>query len=286
MLNKKGKLELELLSKLFEKQQIFSQGDRHNFWDDEHISKNLLEAHLNRDWDAGSRKYETIKKTCRWLVEVLGLKKGMKLIDLGCGPGLYCSELYKYGLQITGVDYAKRSIEYAKKYAEDNKMDITYFYKNYLTLDYDNEFDVAILVYYDFACFSESDTKELLKIIYRLLNKGGYFVFDVQTPKIDNLEKIERRWNINKGGFWKPNNYLELYQSRYYPNYHIQLEQYVIIEEEGNISEFKLWERYYSLKDIKKLIKESGFSIEGLYSDLTGTPYNEDSKSIGLVVKK
>ena len=27
------------------------------FWNDEHISKSMLEAHLNPDWDAASRKH-------------------------------------------------------------------------------------------------------------------------------------------------------------------------------------------------------------------------------------
>jgi hypothetical protein len=30
-----------------------------NFWNDEHISKGMLEAHLNPSWDAASRNYST-----------------------------------------------------------------------------------------------------------------------------------------------------------------------------------------------------------------------------------
>ena len=30
------------------------------FWDDEHISKGMLEAHLNPNWDAASRKTVTL----------------------------------------------------------------------------------------------------------------------------------------------------------------------------------------------------------------------------------
>lgn len=284
--NEKGKLNLEILSKVIERPELFSHGDRQNFWDDEHISKNMLEAHLMRDSDAGSRKYETIKNICKWIVETLELEKGMKLIDLGCGPGLYCEELYNYGLDITGVDYSKRSIDYAKNHAEECKMDISYFYKNYLTLDYENEFDVAILVYYDFSCFTEADTKKLLEVIYRLLKKGGCFVFDVQTPNKEGLEKEVKTWSIEKGGFWNPNNHIELYQKLYFPDYYAEMEQYIIIDEDGNMDEFRLWELHYYLKDLEALMKEAGFTIEGVYNDLTGTPYSDDSSAMGLIVRK
>lgn len=284
--NEKDKFDLETLSKIIERPELFSQGDRQNFWDDGYISKNLLEAHLNRDWDAASRKYETIRNTCKWMVDTLNLKEGMKIIDLGCGPGLYCSELYKYGLQITGVDFSQRSIDYAKKYAQDNKMTINYFYKNYLTLDYENEFNMVMLVYYDFACFSKSDTKELLRVIYNMLKTGGYFVFDIQTPNAKGFGCEETKWSINNGGFWRQNRYIELYQKLYYPNSHTRLDHHIIIDENGEISEFRLWERHYFLKDIEELVKEAGFSIEGVFSDLTGTPYRDDSKAIGLVVRK
>ena len=36
------------------------------FWDDEHILKGMIEAHLNPEWDAASRKYSTINEYLVW----------------------------------------------------------------------------------------------------------------------------------------------------------------------------------------------------------------------------
>ncbi|MBU2598841.1 MAG: hypothetical protein KKC53_06730 [Actinobacteria bacterium] len=33
------------------------------FWDDPHISKHMLEAYLNSNWDVASRKEVTVEKT-------------------------------------------------------------------------------------------------------------------------------------------------------------------------------------------------------------------------------
>ena len=57
------------------------------FWDDPHISAQMLEFHLNPEVEAASRKPETIDRSVQWLIAALGLEPGDTLLDLGCGPG-------------------------------------------------------------------------------------------------------------------------------------------------------------------------------------------------------
>ena len=61
-------------------------------WTDTHISKELLEIHLNQDIGLASRKLSTIKSTVNWILDN-SPKKNLKILDLGCGPGLYAEEL-------------------------------------------------------------------------------------------------------------------------------------------------------------------------------------------------
>ena len=82
------------------------------FWDDEHISKGMLEAHLNPDWDAASRKHSFIDLSVKWISNII--PAGGKILDLGCGPGLYTKRLSDMGYDVTGMDYSRRSIAYAK----------------------------------------------------------------------------------------------------------------------------------------------------------------------------
>jgi 2-polyprenyl-3-methyl-5-hydroxy-6-metoxy-1,4-benzoquinol methylase len=110
------------------------------FWDDEHISKGMLEAHLNPDWDAASRKHSFIGASVKWLSGVIPAKG--KILDLGCGPGLYAKRLSDVGYDVTGMDFSKRSIAYAK--SRDAKTE--YIYKNYLELDYNAIFDAVVLI--------------------------------------------------------------------------------------------------------------------------------------------
>ena len=70
------------------------------FWDDGHISKGMLEAHLNPELDAASRPLATIDRSVKWLTSMI--PAGGEILDLGCGPGLYTKRLsaagYRRGL--------------------------------------------------------------------------------------------------------------------------------------------------------------------------------------------
>lgn len=73
------------------------------FWDDEHISKGMLEAHLNNTVDSATRNIDFVKKSVSWITTF----KGNKLLDLGCGPGIYTNMLDKEGYDVTGIFFQK-----------------------------------------------------------------------------------------------------------------------------------------------------------------------------------
>jgi 2-polyprenyl-3-methyl-5-hydroxy-6-metoxy-1,4-benzoquinol methylase len=163
-----NKLNWDALLKAEQRPALFPAAEE-LFWDDSHISQQMLEAHLNPDLDAASYRHKTIEQTVEWLVSYLKLKNGARILDLGCGPGLYCSRFYRHGLDVVGMDYSRNSIDFAQRYAADNRMDIRYIYQNYLTMDFECEFDAIFLIYCDFGALSDSDRDILLQKVYRAL---------------------------------------------------------------------------------------------------------------------
>lgn len=63
-----------------------------SLWDDEHVSKNMLKAHLNPDLEAATRKHDFIDKSVKWITEITPPIQYKTLLDLGCGPGLYAEQ--------------------------------------------------------------------------------------------------------------------------------------------------------------------------------------------------
>ena len=278
----------ELISQLMQLQQKpapFTPGEA-LFWDDPHISAQMLEAHLNPEVDAASRKPETIDRSVKWLIETLGLNPGDCILDLGCGPGLYTSRFARLGLQVTGVDYSRRSIEHANNYAQENHLDIHYRYQNYLNLPDEHQYRAAFLIYGDFCPLNPKQRSSLLRNVHRALLPGGKFVLDVSTRTHRKRYGVKNGWYALESGFWKPGPHLVLETGFDYPEQSIWLDQYTVIEPDGKVSVYRNWFQDYTPETITDELSQAGFSVMSLWGDLTGLPYSPDSEWIGVITHK
>ena len=152
----KGGIDLSMIGRLQLPPAPFTPGEP-LFWDDPHISAQMLSAHLNPKHDLASRQPETIDRSVDWVMRLLSLHPGAAVLDLGCGPGLFAVRMCRRGFKVTGVDYSRRSIEYAEQYAQEQKLDILYRYQNYLDLADEGLYDCALLIYGDYCPLSGSE---------------------------------------------------------------------------------------------------------------------------------
>lgn len=280
-----GGLDLNTLRRLSERPPLFAPHEA-RFWDDPYISRQMLAFHLDPDTDAASRRPANIDAIVARLVSYLGLQPGDAVLDLGCGPGLYTSRLARRGLQVTGVDFSANSLAYARRKAQEEGLDIEYVQRNYLELDFRECFDVAMLIYYDLAVLPDRDRDELLQRTYRALKPGGAFVFDVLTAHWPRPADGHQQWGLSLGGFWKPGPYLELAQWHHYPEAAAYLQQELILEQDGTVSLYRIWDRAYTPESVTAMLEAQGFRVESLWADLTGTPLEPESPELGVVARK
>ena len=277
-------MNLEQLKRYQQKPAPFTPGEP-LFWDDPYISEKMLAAHLNPKTDQASRRPEIIERSVAWLTKALHLNADSHLVDLGCGPGLYAARFAERGIQVTGVDYSKRSIEYAKHYAEQQDLEIEYRYQNYLELEDTNRFDAALLIFGDFCPLSPEQRSTLLQNIRSALKPSGYFALDVTTRAHRKRYGNVNQWYISNGGFWKPGLYLALEEGFDYPEESIYLDQTVVVEENGKVSVYRNWFQDYTHETITAELEAGGFNVLSIWNDLTGQPYQENTEWIGVVTQ-
>lgn len=278
-------IDLALLQHLQQKPASFEPGEP-LFWNDPHISTQMLAAHLNPNIEAASRQPETIAASVAWITETLDLQQGDAVLDLGCGPGLYAARLAQRGLTVTGVDYSEGSIAYARQYAEDHNLAVDYRCQDYLSLADEASYDAALLIYGDYCTFDPDQRSRLLENVHRALKTGGHFVLDVTTRPHREKYGAQNRWTISQGGFWRPGRHLVLEQGFDYPDAKIYLDQSIVIEPDGKLTVYRNWFQDYDREMITSELAEGGFEVVQVYSDLTGNPFSTDSEWIGVEAKK
>ncbi|RDY27690.1 N-acetyltransferase [Romboutsia weinsteinii] len=275
---------VEYTMKYSNKPQVYKQTEV-KFWDDEYISKQMLKAHLDPDFDGATRKLEFIEKSVDWISKVAPPNKHTKLLDLGCGPGIYAKRFFEKGYIVKGIDYSKRSIEYAQSVAKEKNLNIDFLYKNYLDLDYKNEFDLVTLIYCDYGVLSSENRMSLAKKVYDSLKPGGKFILDVfASEKFNIFEECKTREVVKDGGFWSNEEYLCLNGNYKYEDKTILEQVAVITKDDTKI--YYIWNHCFTKDSLLSELKNIGFKSVEFFGNIAGDDYTEDSLTMAIILEK
>lgn len=275
---------LEDILEFSQKPPLFEPGAV-RFWDDPHISKSMLAAHLDPEHDGASRPPETIAATVAHFLASGLLKPGYRVLDLGCGPGLYAEAFSRAGMNVVGIDISERSLAYARARAEAGGQDIDYRCMNFLDIGYREAFDAVLQVYGELCVFPDDKRDLLLGRVHQALKKDGLFCFDVSTRALRAKVGLKNRWIVSAGGFWRPGTHLVLEAGFDYPEAGVWLDQYGVIDGQG-CTVYRNWFHDYSVASITRVLDRTGFKIVGLWNDLTGSSFSEDGDWIAVAAVK
>ena len=257
----------------------------HTMWTDPYISQQLLAVHLDPANAAASRTPQAIEDTVACIHK--RIKPGSRILDLGCGPGLYAERLSALGHHVTGVDFSENSIEYARKRPETALYDIKYKQANYLDLVYEAEFDLVMMIYCDFGVLVPDDRKRLIEVIHKALKPGGTFFFDAITEEAADRLVYGTSWESENGGFYSPDAYVCLNDSRRFPEEKATLEQHLVIFDDGSAKLYRFWNHYFNREDIRRMFIPYGFSgVEAVEGLLTGDGPYQDHGVVFYEVRK
>ena len=257
-----------------------------DLWTDEHTSAQMLSFHLNEAIDVSSRKAEFINRSAEWNVSRFNIDRDSAIVDFGCGPGLYTTRLARQGANITGIDFSERSIEYAKEVAAREQLNINYVKQNYLEFTTEDRFNLALMIMCDFCALSPIQRKRVLSKFHRILKPGGSVLLDVYSLAAFEKREETATYEVNLlNGFWSPNKYYGFLNTYKYYGEKVVLDKYTIVEAKRTRTVYN-WLQYFTIEDLKKEFGEAGFSIDGIFSDVAGTPYDRNSYEFAVIAKK
>ena len=105
-------------------------------------------------------------------------------VDLACGTGAVTAILAKKGLQVTGVDMSEEMLTVAQQKAAELDNQPRFVCQPLQELRLPRGVDMAVCALDSLDYITDpKDCKEAIRRVYKALNPGGIFIFDVNTPE-------------------------------------------------------------------------------------------------------
>ena len=190
-----------------------------------------------------------------FLVGALGLEPGMRVLDVGCGPGRHAHALGRRGIEVHGVDISHRFVDLARR---DAPPGVTFERLDARALPFDGEFDAAI---------------SLCQGAFGLAAGGGEAVSDQRgiDPDAVVLDGIARA--VRPGGAAAFTAFSSYFQIRYLPEQTtfdaaagVAHERTTIKDEEGRDADADLWTTCFTPRELRLLAAASGLEVEHIWS--------------------
>ncbi|MBI9082285.1 MAG: methyltransferase domain-containing protein [Desulfobacterales bacterium] len=276
----------EKLERINERPKPFQFYTASDLWTDEHTSKQMLSYHLNEAIDLSSRNAEFINRSVEWIVSKFEIGKDSTIADFGCGPGLYATRLAKLGVNVTGIDFSKRSIKYAKEVAIREELNISYVNQNYLEFETEERFDLVMMIMCDFCALSPIQRNGVLNKFHKMLKPRGSVLLDVYSLSAFDQREEGAAYEMNQlNGFWSPNKYYGFLNTFKYNEEKVVLDKYTIVESDRTRQVYN-WLQHFALEDLEKEFVEAGFLIKERHADVAGTPYDRESNEFAIIATK
>lgn len=262
----------------------FSRYTTDLLWTDPHIAKQMLAFHLDPQVDAASRRPEAIDALVDWVDARFGLA-GRRVLDFGCGPGLYAERMARRGASVTGLDFSQVSLDHARSSARSNGLAITYVSGDYHRDPFPAPADLALLIYGDYCAMSPDRRRAFLHKVKACLAPGGSFVFDVYSPlqfaAFAEQSGFGRRY---MGGFWAEGDYVGLSQSFRYAAQRISVERFLILTPSRRLEIFN-WMQYFDPEAIAAELADAGFSVDACLDIATGRPWQASATPFAVLAR-
>jgi ubiquinone/menaquinone biosynthesis C-methylase UbiE len=140
-------------------------------------------------WEKGdfTRIADTMRESGEAVVQRLGITKGLKVLDLGCGDGTTALPEAKLGADVVGVDIAQNLVEAGNRRAEKEGLSNLKFQEGDATnLDRlpDKAFDLVVSI---FGAMFAAKPFEVAKEMVRVTRPGGRIVMGNWIPSDPTL---------------------------------------------------------------------------------------------------
>lgn len=210
-----------------------------------------------------------------FLDRTLAPPDGGRLLDVACGNGRHAIELARRGYRVTGVDLSDDFLAAARE-SSTGLRGVEWVKGDMRSLDAGSGFDGAWCWGNSFGYLDYTNAQALLGSLARALKPGAKLAIDTGVAAESILPAMPtRRWH-------RAGDMVMLSEARYFAEASRLDIEYTFLKE--GVSESHSTSSYVmTVAELGRSLRQSGFEIAGLYSGLTGEPYQLGSPRLIVV---
>lgn len=199
-----------------------------------------------------------------------------RILDIGCGTGRHAIELARRGYRVTGVDLSENQLSMAKRKSEAAGVNVEFMQHDACNLEFDQEFDHAIMICEGAFSLMETDEKNfrILQGAGRALKSGGKFIFTTLNVLYPLFHSVKEFINDSGSDVVSRHNSFDLMTFR-------DTSTIEVTDDSRNVKQLQCNERYYAPSEISWLLKSVGFVNIGIYGCKLGAFSRNDELSTG-----
>ncbi|MCL5092038.1 MAG: class I SAM-dependent methyltransferase [Candidatus Marsarchaeota archaeon] len=232
----------------------------------------MMERELSRAYDTIAQQFHDQRASGKQFynefldmpntLRTIGNVRGRKVLDIGCGPGLYANILHRRGAEVHGIDISEKEIEIAKQHYKG----IDFRVASAPALPYANGYFDLVLIALAFTHFDDMD--KALEEACRVLKTGGRLVISDGNPVIDATKGIKMKRKTRSS----PVRYFKL--KRNFGNYFDEKVKYVHWKKKDAYDvQIPVWHVTY--ETFFRMFREHGLALRN-YTDSRPVPEGRD----------
>lgn len=241
-------------------------------WNDPGFSDRMLAEHLSQEHDLASRKSEAIDQHVEWISSEILCSRPSRVLDLGCGPGLYAFRLARKGCDCVGIDFSPASIRHARKTVETEDLSCSFQHADVRQADFGEGFDLVMMIYGQINVFPRKRGLEILKKAHAALKSGGNLLLEVQSrEQIQKDGEHGPSWYSAPSGLFSGAPHLVLQENFWDAKARASTTRFLTIDAQtGSVSSYALSNEAYTEQELTKALDEVGFENVERFPSLSG----------------